>query len=183
MKHSCIAIICLATVTAFQSVCSGQADQGDSDKLRKTNNEKLSFMVGNWATEHNTGNEVAKGQAKIDWAVGGSWLRHDFRGKRSNGDEFFMTHTMNYSVTKKSYNCVMFDQFGGEPGIFYGNWVDENTLEIKAKFTEEDGTESFQRFIIQKTSEDEFKFNRGFSDDGKNYHFELEGTYKRIKKQ
>ncbi len=88
---------------------------------------------------------------------------------------------MNYSPTKKMYNFYMFDHFGGEAGTFYGDWNASNEIALTAKFEEEDGTVSYQRFTLAPVSADEIQFNRAFSDDGDNYHFELKGVYTRKK--
>ena len=75
-----------------------------------------------------------------------------------------------------------FDSFGGEAGLFYGDWVDARTLVVTAQFTEDDGSTSYQKFTLIHRSDNEIRFNRAFSDDGSEYHFELDGVYTRIVK-
>ena len=90
-----------------------------------------------------------------------------------------MANMMNYSPGKKMYNFYMFDHFGGEAGAFYGDWTDEKEIVLTAKFEEEDGSTSYQRFTLARISADEIWISRAFSDDGKHYHFELKGVYTR----
>ena len=90
-----------------------------------------------------------------------------------------MASMMNYSPDRNAYNFYMFDHFGGEAGTFYGDWVDKNTLVLTAKFEEEDGITSYQKFTLIKISKREIGISRAFSDDGEHYHFELKGTYRR----
>ena len=86
---------------------------------------------------------------------------------------------MNWSPEKEAYNCCLFDKSGGEPGLFYGDWVDDDTLVLEAKFKDGGGGVDHQRFTFVKVSENRFTLSRAFSDDGEHYHFEITGTYTR----
>ena len=147
-------------------------------------NEKLSFMVGIWETTHTAPSRqgeptVIKGEANIEWVVGSAWLRHQFQGEFPGRGTVFTTHMINYSTPKKQYNFTMFDHFGGDAGVFYGDWMNERTLVVTASFKEEDGTTSYQKFTVTRVSKDEIHFDRAFSDDGNHYHFEVKGIYNR----
>ena len=52
---------------------------------------------------------------------------------------------------------------------------------MTAKFEEDDGSESYQKFTLTRVSEDEIWISRAFSDDGSHYHFEVKGVYTRKK--
>ena len=157
-----------------------------ADATREEQHTKLSFLVGTWNTSHavpSGDGEVTtvNGEAVIEWVVGKSWLRHEFQAEFPGRGRVFMTSMMNYSPTKKLYNFYMFDHFGGEAGVFYGDWGPGNEIVLTAKFVEEDGTTSYQKFTLTPVSADEIRFDRAFSDDGDNYHFELKGVYTRKK--
>ena len=146
--------------------------------------KKLDFMVGTWETEHTIPSRegeptTVKGDATIEWVLQGSWLRHEFHAEFPGRGEVAMASMMNYSPDRKAYNFYMFDHFGGEAGTFYGDWVDKKTLVLTARFEEEDGTSSYQKFTLIKISKREIGFSRAFSDDGEHYHFELKGVYRR----
>ena len=158
--------------------------QDASEGIRQERNEQLQFMVGQWTTVHTVpGRDGAStsfnGEASIDRAVGGTYVRHDWRGKMEGRGEFFMMLMMNWSPEKKMYNCCLFDKSGGEPGLFYGDWIDNDMLVVKAQFKDADSGADHQRFTFVKVSENVFTLSRAFSDDGEHYHFEVTGTYTR----
>ncbi len=157
-----------------------------ADASRDDQHAKLDFLVGDWDTTHSLpssggGTTIVHGDAVIEWAVGHSWLRHEFQADFPGRGRVFMTNLMNYSPNKEMYNFYMFDHFGGEAGTFYGDWVDEKEIVLTASFEEEDGTVSYQKFTLTPVSADEIWFSRAFSDDGEKYHFELKGVYTRKK--
>ena len=158
--------------------------QDPAERTRQQRNERLQFMVGKWTTVHevprsNGASTSFMGEATIDRAVGGTYVRQEWRARMEGRGEFFMMLMMNWSPEKQMYNCCLFDKSGGEPGLFYGDWVDDNTLVLKAQFKEPDGGVDHQRFTFVKVSEKEFTLSRAFSDDGEKYHFEVTGTYTR----
>ena len=159
-----------------------------AEETRDQQQEKLNFLVGTWDTAHSIPSRdgeptVVRGEAVISWAVGDSWLRHEFEAEFPGRGRVSMTNLMNYSPTKKMYNFYMFDHFGGEAGAFYGNWNASNELVLTARFEEEDGSVSYQKFTLARVSADEIRFNRAFSNDGETYHFELRGVYTRNKQR
>ncbi len=147
-------------------------------------NTRLSFMVGEWTTEHQAPSDDGEtipvlGNATIEWTLGGTWLRHDFDADFPGRGPVFMSLMMNFVPGKNVYNICMFDHFGGDVGVFYGDWRDEKTLEFKARFEETDGSTSHQKITLTNVSDTELWVTRGFSDDGEHYHFELKGVYTR----
>ncbi len=160
---------------------AGTASTADTSTEK---HETLGFMVGNWTTSHTipAGDgepTVVRGEAVIEWVVGDRWLREEFRGDFPGRGEVFMTTMMNFSPDKKMFNFYLFDHFGGEAGTFYGDWNGDAGIVLTAKFLEEDGTTSYQKFTLKPVSANEIRINRAFSDDGEHYHFELEGVYTR----
>ncbi len=158
--------------------------QDAPEEIRQERNERLQFMVGEWTTVHKVpgrdgGSTSFGGEASIDRAVGGTFVRHDWRGRMEGRGEFFMMLMMNWSPEKEMYNCCLFDKAGGEPGLFYGDWIDDDTLVVKAQFDGADGGADHQRFTFVKVSDNVFTLSRAFSDDGERYHFEVTGTYTR----
>lgn len=158
----------------------------DTDELtkQKKRNAELEFMVGEWNTEHEVpgrdgNNTTFSGEASVRRVVGDTFMCHEWSGTMKGRGKLSMMLMLNYSPAKKMHNCTLFDRSGGEPGIFHGDWTDENTLVYKATFTEEDGSKSHQRFSFIKEDKDTFKLKRAFSDDGENYHFEITGNYTR----
>lgn len=173
----------VASVFLFTGMQDGRQD-AEELKTQQERNAQLEFMVGHWATENEVpGREGAattfSGEARIRRVCGGTFLCHEWSGRMEGRGEMSAMLMMNYSPSKGMFNCTLFDKSGGEPGFFYGDWTDENTLVFKAKFVEEDGSESQQRFTIVKVNKDTFRFDRAFSDDGEHYHFEVPGTYTR----
>ena len=168
-----IVVLVGATSTA---VCQSRTEQ----------HEKLGFLVGEWQTTHTAPSRegeptVIKGEAAITWVLGGAWLRHDFQADFPGRGRVFTTHMINYSPSKKKYNFYMFDHFGGEAGVFYGDWVSEMVLVVTATFEEDDGSLGYQKFTVTRVSNNEIWFSRAFSDDGNHYHFEVKGVYTRKK--
>ncbi len=187
-RNSILASCLVGTTTRVAAVLLAFAGgvPAAADAARDEQHKKLDFLVGVWSTSHAVpaGDGEARivlGEAVIEWVVGKSWLRHEFEAEFPGRGRVFMTNMMNYSLTKKMYNFYMFDHFGGEAGQFYGDWRVSNEIVLTAMFAEEDGTTSYQRFTLTPVSADEIRFNRAFSDDGDNYHFELEGVYTRKK--
>ena len=181
MKKLIDRFVILFLVVNFPHLATAQ-DAGTESKSDK--NEMLSFLVGVWNTEHTLpvreGEPViVRGEATIEWEVGGRWLQHEFHADFAERGDVFMTTMMNYSPSKKMYNFYMFDHFGGDAGVFYGDWISENAIEVTAKFEEEDGSQSYQKFTLTKVSNSEVWISRAFSRDGKHYHFELKGVYTR----
>ncbi len=173
LRFTILAALAAATGLAL---CQSRAEQQD----------KLDFLVGEWRTVHTAPSRegeptVIKGEATIAWVLGGAWLRHEFQADFPGRGKVFTTHMINYSTPKKKYNFTMFDHFGGEAGVFHGDWETEKALVVTAKFEEDDGSTSFQKFTVTRVSEDEIWFSRAFSDDGKRYHFEVKGVYTRKK--
>ena len=155
-----------------------------ADGLREEMHERLGFLVGNWTTSHSlpsgAGELVTvRGEAVIEWAVGGSWLRHEFHTEIPGRGEVFETHLMNFSPSREEYSFYLFDHFGGEAGIFHGGWIDEEEIVVTAEFAEEDGSTSYQKYTLTPVSENEIWISRAFSDDGVDYHFEVRGVYTR----
>ncbi len=172
------AALCLSILLMLLGSFQATADE------RTEFQKKLDFLVGTWETEHTIPSgegkpTVVKGEATIEWVLGGAWLRHEFRADFPGRGKVAMANMMNYSPDRKAYNFYMFDHFGGEAGTFYGHWADKNTLVLTAKFEEEDGTSSYQKFTLIKIAKSEIGFSRAFSDDGEHYHFELKGVYRR----
>ena len=158
----------------------------DADQTRQERNERLQFMVGEWSTVHEVpgrdgGVTTFAGEASIDRAVGGTYVRHEWHASMEGRGDFFMMLMMNWSPEKEMYNCCLFDKAGGEPGLFYGDWTDDDTLLVKAQFKDDDGGADHQRFTFVSVSASEFTLSRAFSDDGEHYHFEVKGTYTRKK--
>ena len=150
---------------------------------REEQHAKLSFLVGKWDTSHeipapNAEATVVRGEATIDWVMGEAWLRHEFHAEFPGRGPVFMTNLMNFSVAKNMYNLYLFDHFGGDAGVFYGDWVDGKSLVFTARF-DVDGETSYQKFTLTPVSDDELWFTRAFSDDGVHYHFEVKGVYKK----
>ena len=173
--------IFLIGISALLVIGLQDADAPDRQHER---NAELEFMVGEWTTVHEVPSRdgpstTFTGEALIDRAVGGTFVRHVWSGVLEGRGELHMMLMMNYSPAKMMFNCCLFDRSGGEPGIFHGDWIDESTLVVKAKFVEENGSESHQRFTFIKVHEDIFRLSRAFSDDGEHYHFEVTGTYTR----
>ena len=153
---------------------------------REERYEKLDFLVGDWITSHtipSTDGEatVVQGTATIEWVLGRSWLRHEFHAEFPGRGDVYIANMMNYSPSKKLYNFYLFDHFGGEAGVFYGDWTGEKEIVLTARFAEEDGGASYQKFTLTRVSEDEIWISRAFSDDGEHYHFEVKGVYTREK--
>ncbi len=155
---------------SFSSSATAQEAGFDSDN---DENKKLNFLVGEWNTAYTLpareGEPVTfEGEARIEWSVGGRWLLHEANANFPGRGEVFMTTLMNYSSRKKMYNLYLFDHFGGDAGVFYGNWTSEkNAIVVTAKFEEDDGSESHQKFTLTKVSLQEIWFSRAFSRDGK----------------
>lgn len=171
----------LRILTLLIGVCGPCAAE---DTERERRHRKLDFMVGSWTTRASLdrGEEEKRemrGEAEIGWAVGDSWLRHELRADVPGRDEVHVSLMMNYTPPKEMYNMYMFDHFGGEAGVFYGDWNDDGAIELTAEFVEEDGSNNYQRLTLRPVSADEFRFSRAFSNDGEHYHFALEIVYTR----
>lgn len=153
-------------------------------EIREGKHRKLDFLVGNWSTSHavpsaDGGSTTVLGDATIEWALGGSWLSFEFHAEFPGRGEVHTANMMNYSPSKEMYNFYLFDHFGGEAGVFYGDWSGDEEIVLTAKFEEGDGSASFQKFTLTPVSEDEIWISRAFSDDGDHYHFEVKGVYTR----
>ena len=175
------ALLVAGSAGAQEPAGAAGAEEG---KTQEQYNAELDFMVGEWTTEHLVPGQdgdttTVLGQASIQRAVGGTFVAHDWTATMEGRGEIAMLLMLNYSPAKAMFNCTMFDRFGGEPGLFHGDWTDENTLVFKASFTEEDGSVSHQRLTFVKLDVDSFTLARAFSDDGELYHFEVTGTYVR----
>ena len=158
----------------------------DEQSVQQKRNAELEFMVGEWTTVHelpgrNGKSTTFSGVASIRRTLNGTFVRIEWSGTIEGRGDFSWMLMLNYSPEKKMHNCCLFDPSGGEPGMFYGDWTDENTLVYKASFTEEDGSTTHQRFTFVKVDPDTFTLTRAFSDDGEHYHFEIPGTYTRKK--
>ena len=163
-------------LTGFQEV--------EEPSNQQERNAELEFMVGEWVTEHlvpgpDGTSTAVRGNASVRRAVGGTFVSHEWNANMEGRGEVAMMLMLNYSPAKGMFNCTLFDRAGGEPGIFHGDWTDDDTLVFKASFTEEDGAVSHQRFTFVKEDADAFTLARAFSDDGENYHFEVTGPYTR----
>jgi hypothetical protein len=151
---------------------------------RQQRHDRLDFMVGEWTTSHEIpGPEgepiVYDGAASIQWTVGDAWLRHELHFVVPERGDVYSTGMINFSPSVDKYNFYMFDQFGGEAGAFYGDFIDDTTIVFKAKFEEDDGSFTHQRITITSLSDDEIGLSVAFSDDGEHYHFEVKGVYTR----
>ena len=180
LESRMVMIVQLALVLLALSPAPSTAD----DSTRDQQHERLAFLLGTWSTSHTISSgdgktTVVQGNATIEWSVGSSWLRHEFQANFPGRGQVFMTGMMNYSPSKHMYNFYMFDHFGGEAGIFYGDWKDDQEIVLTAEFTERDGGTSHQKITLKPISAEEIWVSRAFSDDGEHYHFEAKGVYTR----
>lgn len=185
MRRLVMAIALMVACLSSLAVVPALAQEGEQgSEIQQARNAELDFMLGEWTTVHEVpgrdGNSmIVEGEASIRRAVGGTFVHLEWKGTMEGRGDVFTLLMLNYSPAKGVFNCTLFDNFGGEPGIFHGDWVDESRLALRASFTEEDGSVSHQRFTFAKVDGDTFTLARAFSDDGETYHFEVTGTYTR----
>ena len=152
MPKSCRwSVHAVAVVLLVSGAASGSAE------IREERHRMLDFLVGSWSTSHDVPSRegdktTVLGNATIEWAVGNSWLRFEFHAEFPGRGDVHTANMMNYSPAKKMYNFYLFDHFGGEAGVFYGDWNAEEELVLKASFEEDDGTTSHQRFTLTRVS-------------------------------
>ena len=87
---------------------------------RKMKRHELEFMVGQWMTVHEVPSKdgaatTFHGEASIERALGGTYLRHDWHAKLEGRGDIVMMLMMNWSPEKDAFNCCMFDKFAESP--------------------------------------------------------------------
>ncbi len=152
---------------------------------REMAHDKLDFFVGEWTAEFTVDlrGDVSpvkfSAEARFKWALNDTWLQYEFSGELPGRGTVAVLTMINYLPSKRTYVYYLFDRSGGEAGVFYGDWIDEDTIVFNAKFDVDDKPTAYQRITWTKLPEGKLGFVLGFSRDGKDFNNSIRGVYTR----